>query len=395
MIQSTRIITCGAFIALFTACSQPQQTSTLQEAWDAENAPELMDIKVTKLEGLPSEGSLPEDKFAWSDDYWATYSGGISRRWQYELESDNYKDHIYEFTTRERILDGLVDIEKLSPAEKYDLLNGRYDFPLAKHERENMLSSVDPKTDSIPRWFGLCHGWAPATIMEPEAGRVAIMKNPDGIEIPFYTSDIKGLMTKIYAEFNNSYSGVGDRCNLESHEIERDANGRIIQKECRDLNPGTFHLTLTQMLGHSDVEARKGFVADVTYSAQVWNQAVVAYRVKKQDVVKYESAGDSVAEFRAPGTAFLATVRVEMDYITEIGPHTQPMMEHKDSYVLTDELEYTLELDADGVIIGGEWLSEKHPDFLWLMKEKPNTGNSYISYDLVRELLDKSRESAE
>lgn len=396
MFQTTRIISCSVFMALFAACSQqPQQGSSLQEAWNADNAPELMDLTVTKLEGLPREGSLSDEKFAWSDDYWGTYAGGISRRWQYELNSRDYKDHIYEFVTRDQVMNGLVDIEKLSPAEKYDLLKGHYDFPLARHERENMLASVDRETDSIPGWFGLCHGWAPATIMEPEPGAVVKVKNRDGIEIPFYTSDIKGLMTKIYAEFDDSYRGVGERCNLESHEIKTDANGRVIQPECRDLNPGTLHLALTQMLGNEDVEARKGFVADVTYTSEVWNQAVVAYRVKKQSIEKFNRATDSAAKFRAPGTVSLATMKVEIDYITEIDPHTKPMKEFKDSYVLTMELEYTLELDAEGTIIGGEWVSEERPDFIWLMQRKPNTGNSYISYDLVRDLLDQSRASAE
>lgn len=396
MIKTSRIFSCSLFFLFVSACSQPEQASHLQEAWNSENAPENVGLTTATLESLPMEGGLSQEAYAWSDDYWGTYSGGIGRRWQYEVESNDYKDHMYEFATREQITAGLIDIAKLSPAEKYDLLMGQYDFPLARHERERMLKSVDPQTDSIPTWFGLCHGWAPATVMEPEAGSVAIMKNSDGIEIPFYTSDIKGLMTKIYADFNTSYRGVGERCNVNKHEIEFDANGRIVQPECRDLNAGALHLALAQKLGNPDEAARKSFVLDVTYSSEVWNQAAVAFRVKEKTVVPFDATKDALAKHRAPGTASLAKMNVEVDYVVEIAPHMKPMKDFKESYTSTMKLEYVLELDAEGTIIGGEWVSEERPDFLWLMAEKPETGDSYLSYDAVRRLLDQSRtESAQ
>lgn len=395
MIKTSHFLLCTLSFVFISACSQPEQASVLQEAWNPENAPENVSLSTAILENLPMEGGLSEEAYAWSDDYWGTYSGGISRRWQYEVESRDYKDHIYEFVTRDQVKAGLVDIAKLSPAEKYDLLMGDYDFPLARHERERMLTSVDPSTDSIPTWFGLCHGWAPATIMEPEAGKIATVKNSDGIEIPFYTSDIKALMTKIYSDYNNSYRGAGERCNLNKHDIEFDSNGRIVQPECRDLNPGTLHLALAKMLGDSNEEARKGFVLDVTYTSEVWNQAVVGFRVKEKNLVAFDANKDALAKYRARETATLAKMRVEIDYIVEIAPHMQPMKMYKKSYTSTMELEYVLELNADGEIIGGEWVSEERPDFLWLMAKKPETGNSYINYDSVRQLLDQSRESAE
>jgi hypothetical protein len=38
--------------------------------------------------------------------------------------------------------------------------------------------------------------------------------------------------------------------------------------------------------------------------------------------------------------------------------------------------EYTLELDSAGNIIGGEWISETQPDFLWLEKKHDRFTNA-------------------
>ena len=55
-------------------------------------------------------------------------------------------------------------------------------------------------------------------------------------------------------------------------------------------------------------------------------------------------------------------------------------------------LEYTLEIDANGYIIGGEWNSTKYPDFLWMQTRKTRT-NAYslVDYGMVQDLLNQSR----
>ncbi|MFT2612728.1 hypothetical protein, partial [Escherichia coli] len=49
------------------------------------------------------------------------------------------------------------ELKGLSPAEKYDILEGRYDYPTVKAERERTH-----KNDAT--WYGLCHGLGPASI---------------------------------------------------------------------------------------------------------------------------------------------------------------------------------------------------------------------------------------
>jgi hypothetical protein len=277
-----------------------------------------------------------------------------------------------------------VALDRLSPAEKYDLLQGRYDFPLARAERQRQIASVDPRTDRIPGWFGLCHGWAPATLLEREPGSITL-RNHDGLEIPFYSSDIKALITKIYADYSPPQRSVGERCNVESHAIDRDENGRIVIPECRDVNPATLHLILADF-----IPRQQGFIADISAASEVWNQAIVGYRVTEMTRQPFDPASDPAARFRAPGTATLVNVKNEVSYITETMAARDPQSGNPGRYTLVKQLEYTLELNAYGEIIGGEWISTNAPDFLWRAL-RPDSGR-YLDYGKVSQMIDLSRQ---
>ncbi|MBF0206295.1 MAG: hypothetical protein HQK53_05345, partial [Oligoflexia bacterium] len=95
-------------------------------AWDDENDPFLMsyDFATRKsyiyrriFSTLPTSGKL--SKLPWSDDYWPTYSGGISYRWN-AGKSDPISAYGYRLLSENEINRSL-DTKKLSPAEKYDL----------------------------------------------------------------------------------------------------------------------------------------------------------------------------------------------------------------------------------------------------------------------------------
>lgn len=374
------------------ACSSEGGPSQTKEAWDSSNNPNLFSLEIKKLEELPKEGNLPDEKFPWTDDYWATYAGGISRRWQKRVWGTNYEKYLYDPIDGEAFRNdpGSVDVKKLSPAEKFDLYQNRYDFPLTRFEQERTRHAVNPETNSIPTWVGLCHGWAPASLMEPEPGEVAVVKNEQGIEIPFYTSDITALMTHVYAFSGNRYRFLGRRCNTAEHDIEYDENRRVIQSECRDINPGTLHLALAQLLGAEDPAKREGFVLDFYLSDQVWNHPVVGYKVKSIKIEDFDRHDDKLAAFRADGTKKLAKMKVDVYYASGSQPHMSPMLAQRNSYTASQRLEYTLELDADGRIIGGEWTSKNRPDFMWMLSKTP-IGTDLLPHDKVKELVALSR----
>jgi hypothetical protein len=52
-----------------------------------------------------------------------------------------------------------------------------------------------------------------------------------------------------------------------------DEAGRPREPDCLDSNPATWHLAVNQ-LG----VAKRGFIMDATYTSEVWNHPVTAYR---------------------------------------------------------------------------------------------------------------------
>ena len=94
--------------------------------------------------------------------------------------------------------------------------------------------------DGIARWWGLCHAWTPAALIEDEPIRTIVY---DGIT--FYPSDLKALMITVYD--SSRAVVIGGRC--KASQVERDETGRIIDEYCRDTNAGSFHVITTNFLG--------------------------------------------------------------------------------------------------------------------------------------------------
>ncbi|MFT6602754.1 MAG: hypothetical protein ACJARO_000262, partial [Bacteriovoracaceae bacterium] len=110
-----------------------------KRAWDRDNNPNKMGYDyITRtyqydnsFDALPLEGSL--SKAPWSGDYWPTYKGGITYRWNSKKSTNENIAYKLTGVTNIKSLDELA---KLSPSEKYDLFLGRTDFPLTNFERQ-------------------------------------------------------------------------------------------------------------------------------------------------------------------------------------------------------------------------------------------------------------------
>ena len=103
-------------------------------------------------------------------------------------------------------------------------------------------------------------------------------------------------------------------------------------------------------------------------------------------------SGSSGYTYNPAATRF-AEVRLDLSYISEAGPGVDRTVPGTDSTV-TDQIEYVLELDDEGTIIGGEYLGDsrrKHPDFLWLPTGEPSDTVAGIRYRDVKSLLDAAR----
>lgn len=335
----------GSLCLLSLAGCGARDVSRGLEAWNRANDPaHLRDQYETVLANLPLSGEVAEKP--WTDTYWPDFKGGLANRWLTDRDgSTSWSYQTYDRTTVERM--SSEQRARLSPAEKYDILAGRFGYPLVAMERE--------RTDSrAPYWHGLCHGWAPASIAFREP-LPTTLRSVDGIDISFGSSDVKALLTYAQQEDRTGVDGsmLADRCDDDISDDPAAGD----KPECKDINAGSFHIVIANQLGL----LKESFVADITRDEQVWNQPIVSFR----SALLGES--DQVYASAAPGTVKIATFETRLRYIREIGPSWEALPWSSSARQNADKVyRYTVELGSAGEIMGGEWLTEDRPDFFWI-----------------------------
>lgn len=472
--------------------SDPLGNVEQEERWSYNDNPSLFDSDlVYELDALPREGEA--EIAPWPGYYWATYQDSINHRW----DGASSESPAAKYGTAFKV-SGLENA--VSSAHGID----------SQDHRTACTTNADCDSDvgescakrhgqeqgrCIPTWFGLCHGWAPAAILEPEPVN-PVTRNG----VTFKVNDIKALMTLLYTRTNTKF--LSSRCNENDGEdgMTYDEYGRP-EARCRDTNPGTFHVVAANYLGLR----HQAFAEDRTFDDEVWNQPVRSFRVLSMrevtateanelvgataqggtsetfegDVAKdqwshhgpfpvaagsvfkavmsgtedadlyvhfgaqptssaytcrpYANGSDETCDLIVPDGATqafvsvsgyaershyeldvthgahlptsyvfnsdavsLRHVRTELRYITESAASTDGNLQSRiDSYTRTDRYEYVLEVDAQGRVIGGEWVGDSkrnHPDFLWLplSHKDASTVGGKITYANVKSLLDES-----
>ncbi len=369
--------------------------------WNERNNPENFgkDLE-TSLEKLPRSGKL--EKLPWSGDYWPTYKGGITYRWNQPLAEGEEEKSRYAY----RMLDiNFLEQDKMatySPAEKYDIFIGASNFPLTTHERNrtNILKTVEGTIEydpefKIPTWEGLCHAWAPATVHYDNPEPVKL-KNKFGIEVEFGSSDIKALLTYFLHTARTNTDFMGSRCELSFADLEKEfKEGKITEEEliekiesseCADTHPAAFHIALINQIGIK----KESFIVDMTRDAEVWNQAVYSYSTQ------YYPKRDGLSEGAPESAVKEIYAQTYVDVIVEV-PQTWEKDNNRNAIKRLTYV-YTLALDKDNKIVGGKWISKKRPDFIWKsakpkfqgffapLKEIYGKSVSYLYKDRVKEL---------
>lgn len=324
----------------------------------------------------------------WSDSFWPTQKGLVARRWL-DQTFPNSTDWFVNYTYYQATPTWLVNPDVLSPAEKYDLLVGDNGFSLTQAMWESGKYSYD-RRGRVPGWAGLCHGWAPAAFMTKNPERSVVLMSPSGQPIRFYPSDIKALASLAWGESAPPFKVVGSRCN--ERNPKEDAVGRVIDEACFDVNPGTWHIGIVNQLG---VEKRS-FVFDSTYDYQVWNYPIYAYQYhyfNPQTLATSQKLSSAIASishynidkfksYRSPQARYVVGVAMDVTYSIPTSPSVKPV---KRPRFQTVKYVYDLELDESGQIIGGEWYSNFHPDFLWnpIPETRPiSVGEKELGLDL-------------
>jgi subtilisin-like proprotein convertase family protein len=379
------------------------------DGWDFQGSPERFGIPLEySLAALPQSGRA--EIAPWSETYWPTSEDSFNARWagpgtlspleKYDMAFNGWVPPAGFMSlrpmTQNNCASGSWDrayYQGLGPAARWwsnnkglgRVMNGSDDDGDGQKDECSDL-------DGIEYWWGSCHAWTPAAILEPEPLEPVTVNG-----VRFEVSDIKALVISLYEESNQI--AIGDRCALSNPP--RDTNGRIIDPACRNTNAGTFHLLLTNLLGRD----KRAFAEDRVTDSEVWNQPIIGYRLPVQKEVTLAQAlallgvaGDSYPY--NPKAKRFVEVKADIDYVVETHPSTKPTSPHINDFVRTDHYHYVLELDEAGKIIGGEWLAapsggtfaqNDRPDYLWLPLGPGAAPNPNIRSADVRALLRQSR----
>lgn len=358
------------------------------ETYDGPNNPNnfsrLMGTNlVLDFDSLPLSGKLADDRKGWSESYWPSNKGGIAYRWNHpDPQPFSYKLH----TKAELLKMNETELGQLSPAELYDIANNDYNYTLTRK-----TLSLYSKRDLW--WEGICHGWAQAAVNFPEPQQVVI-KNDAGILVPFGSSDVKALlaMHESYNYKGEPFGFVGRRCavngKVEGEGSEGDSHPNPPSAEeantpnCKDVNAGAFHVVVTNMIGLLG----KGFVADVDRFNDVWNQPVTSFntQVVGEEPVDGVQRSQGVAKRLRIKTKFFygeelmfyspeAAARGKKNFVSKLPVTMTPHQEFRNK-----DYEYIVELNSSGRVIGGEWITETRPDFIWNYEPAKNFKNSPI-----------------
>ena len=384
------------------------------DGYDYQNSPARMAERLQyRLAELPKKGSLktaiwkaryPQAKpgipVAWADSYWPTAAGSHNARWQGATVKSPLEKYDLAFNqaagcaTQPAKVCGHGAVAAwetyyscAGPAAKWQSKSYQHANQMHDGVDNNGKDGIDEcngsdGNDGVASWWGTCHAWSPAALMEPEPQRAVTV---NGVE--FTVGDIKALIQNTYD--STAAVMLGGRCNAQliTHDRTRSAND-----ECSDVNPGSLHVVLTNFLGIAQLP----LIEDRTASSEVWNQPVLGYEVTKQAEISKTQANACVG---ATGSTWtyntsakkLYEVRVTVTYLAESGASNTPLGFERNTS--QDDYHYILELNRDGKVIGGRYCTDStnaHVDFLWSPRGSNSSSNPAIDEAKVRELIVKS-----
>lgn len=327
-------------------------------AWDGHSSPKILNKDFTlKFDETLTEGKIKDPRIAWPGSHWSNWLGGVAHRWS----SGNPQNFTYKLNTLED-LQRLEphQLDELSPVEKFDIFRGDYSYSTTRTE----LARVSPRES---KWHGICHGYAPAAIHHPEPQTVTL-RNQDGLDIKFYSSDVSGLLSIYYAEFAKTpVQFVGRRCK-SSRGIRVWNRG-----SCETLNAGSLHVALNNTLGLRG----ESLIVDIEPGFEVWNFVATAFSSRFL-------TSDEPKKTSAYGTVRRVLVETTVTFASDIAPKFDPVLFTENAYYINRLYEYYLELDENDNIIGGEWVSKNGPDFMWLQDKAEFKGKWEILNEIYR-----------
>lgn len=348
-----------------------------------EDNPDVLDRKMSLERNLKKlddsvDKSVKLDLQPWADHLWSIGSGLTAGRYadpnfaMMATWTDRH-DYVARHPVKEILAEQDSDtreklIDDLSPAEKYDLVVGDDQGTLARAQWS--VGQKYTEKGTLLDWMGICEGSAAASTFYREPRNAVQLRTAQGDNVLFHVLDIKGLASLLWSSYNTSLPVTGTRCTLASPPV--DEHGVVLDEGCFNSNPGTWHIAVLNFLGK---RTRPLFINRVAVS-EVWNVPVLSYNMKyfnvndgdttdeiRKALIPLESYSDDIyRKYRAPEA--VSVIGVEMEVRLAAG-YTNERDSRMESQVTKAIYRYDLELDAAGTIVGGEWHSAEHPDFIW------------------------------
>lgn len=291
----------------------PPQKKKQSERWGSNDNPvTFASDLVYELANLPLSGQPATAP--WPGFYWPVYQDSINNRW--DGASSNSPAKKYELAFGVTGVEDAVS-RNYGIDDNADRKACTLDSECESNTGERCAKRVGATSGRcIPTWWGICHGWTPAAILEPEPLHEAVVNG-----VTFKVNDIKALLSLVYTSSNVRF--LSGRCNdnaetdsSDSNNVDYDSYGRPTA-ECRDTNPGTFHVVATNFLGLR----HKSFAEDRTWDDEVWNQPMRSFEVTSKQEVDYAQANALIGASSAGGQTATQSGAVARSEWKHFGPY--------------------------------------------------------------------------
>ena len=245
-------------------------------------------------------------------------------------------------------------------------------------------------------WEGICNGWSTAAGIVPRPSKSISFKLPNGKNLKFYPSDIRGLTSLYWVnsfiqnnletdEQGNYQRGgtvsAGKRCNTDAKEDEW---GRLYDSEddpfnglnfvtgkrdarCSGVHPAKWHLGIVNLIGKQG----RSFIVERKVGPAVDNHPMSSYEMEYFNPNTGETEGsvdskiveidgnDQFKRMRHPHAKYIVGVETTMIYLNYLTPSREDETSEKDDKDVDKTMMYDLELDENYDVVGGQWRAVK------------------------------------
>jgi hypothetical protein len=317
---------------------------------------------------LPNESQ--DDIIPWKER-WLDKKGGVALRVSDDRLPNKYsvvpEDKFYSVSAK--------DTGRLSPAEKFDLLQRDFDYPTFKAELERTgIRSLTKGGKQyqpgykIPEWLSLEKYVAAASIIYGPLTEVKYAKEINGVKIVFSRDEILGLLGLQMLYSNLEKDVVISTCSNESIRIRdtffaqsysggllnlndfyRGMNSINSRSGCgREISPAAFHVALTNELG---IKKNK-LIFETLDNSFTFEGVAYGYKYTEEKSIQL------------PGKPLEQTIKMQVE-----------LFSWKDKHY-TKQYHYKLFIDDFGHVIGGVWIGQGKPQLVW----KPKPSRQIVGY---------------